>query len=189
MKRVLSLFLLAFALAACTASGDADMTWISDWSIDPWMTPRPKEPVSLAVADVDGTHLLFLRRAGENRSARTLERRFGEDIPVESLFLDIEGNRFLVFFVDAPLASQARSLMIYRPDPDFPDQPELSRKGKIIRLDRGFGVAPVFPTEADAWTRLARLAVTARDADAGFLADRDFNPPLPLQFETVDLNQ
>ena len=186
MKRILAFLFLAFVLAACTASGDADMTWISDWTIDLWMTPRPKEPVSLAVAEVNGEHRLFLRRAGENRPAGTLERRFGEDIPVKGLFLEVDGNRFLVFFVEAPLASQARSIMIYRPDPDFPDRPDLSRKGKIIRLDRGFGLAPVFPAEASGWTHLTRLVVTARNADAGSLVDRDFNPPLSLHFVPLE---
>ena len=162
------------------------MRWLSDWTIDSWMTPDPKEPVSLAVTEVDGEHRLFLRRAGKHQPVGALERRFGEDIPVESLFLDIEGNRFLVFFVDAPLTSHARSLMLYRPDPAFPDRPELSRQGKIIQLDRGFGVAPVFPAEAGDWTHLVHLVVTAKDEDAGFLVDRDFNPPFPLHFVTVD---
>ena len=188
MKRVLAFFLFAFALAACTASGGDDMTWVSDWTIDPWMTPRPEKSVSLALAQGDGTQRLYLRYAGENRPVGRLEPLFGPDIPVKSLFLDIQGNRFLIFFVDAPLTPRARSLMIYRPDPDFPDRPELSRKGKIIRLDRGFGVAPVFSTEADDWTRLTRLVVTAKDSDASFLVGQDFNPPLPLHFVNVGLN-
>lgn len=190
MKHLLLGLVLTFVLLACRAASDQDLTWISEWAIDPWMTPQPDSPVSLALAQKNGARWLFVRHAGQQRAVGTLERRFDADLPVESLFLQVDGNRFLVFFVDAPWQARARSLMLYCPDPAFPDQPELSRQGKIVQLDgHGMGVAPIFPAEAAYWTHLTRLVVTARDMDADPLADHDFRPPLLLRFVTVDLDR
>ncbi|GEM_PF-4269808 len=187
MKRIL--FLLAFVLAACRMTpGSGSKAWISEWVIDPWMTPRPNHPVSLVIVEEGDTYRVLLRDADRSSPVGRLTRQLGPDIPIQILALDLQGNRFLVLLVEAPLAFQARSIMLYRPDPDFPGRPDLSRQGKIIRLDNhGMGVAPIFPAEAGGWSHLARMVVTAKDMSANALLEKDFNPPLPLHFVTIDL--
>jgi len=192
VARFLLLGLLLISLLACggmAASEDGSMKRISEWTIDTWMTPRPDKPVSLMLAEKDGTQQLFLRYRGQTRPLGAMKRQLGPDVPIKMMFLDIDGNRFIVFSIEDP--QKARSVMIYRPDPDFPNQPELSRKGKIIRLDKkGMGVAPIFPPEANDWSHLTRIVVTARDSADEPLVDIDFAPPLYIEplFQHISLS-
>ena len=183
------LLIFSLALSSCTQREDNGVKLISEWTIDPWLTPQPAKPVSLGVAEVDGEYQAFIRNYDHPRQfLGALKRQFGPDVPVQSILLDISGTRFMVLLVDRDVASQARSITVYRPDPSFPDQPELSREAKIVRLDKhGVGIVPIFPTEIDGWSHLTRLVIAAVDIDKEDVADKDFNPPLPLQFTKVTI--
>ena len=118
-----------------------------------------------------------------------MKRQLGADIPVKTMFLDIDGTRFIVFSAEDP--QKTRSVMIYRPDPNFPNQPERSRELKIIRLDKkGMGVAPIFPPEISDWSHLTRFIITAEDPAGDDLVDKNFKPPFLIEplFQRVSLS-
>ena len=171
---------------ACNGAGlttDKDsMKTISQWTIYTWIIPRPDKPVSLIIKENQGVRELFLRYGKEERYIASMTRSFGQDIPIEAQFVNIDGTRFVVFFVPEPDRAHARSLSIlfYGLDPLYPDQPTLSTEVKIVGLDKhGMGVIPIYPAEADIWSHVTSIILTSQDLNRN-LFEQVFDPPLPI---------
>jgi len=184
---------LLLMILACGRSGISEndaMKQLSKWTIDTWMAPPPDKPVSLILMEEGNTRHLFLRYRKKSHPLGSLRRQIGPEIPVETMFLNIDGNRFIVFWVNDDLTDKARSIMIYRPDPDFPDQPGKSNEAKIVEVDKnGMAVVPIFTRETHDWSYLDEIVITSLTAADDFLFEKTFDPALPIShlFQQVSL--
>ncbi len=191
MKRVIFsiTFILALAvvIAACTNGGPARIQEgerLGQWTVSLWIVPLPDRPVSLIIREKDGQRRVLLRDGDrEERLLGTMTQSLGQDVPLETFFVQIEETRFIVFWSAEEIAEKARSVHVYALDPFYPD-PAKSTVLKAVVFDKeGMGVMPILPNERDTWSHLTGVIIYPHDFNADPLVDMVFNPPLPIESE------
>ena len=157
------------------------MKQVAKWRIDTWMSPRPQKTALLIVREDAGEPVLFLRYNGKEIRVGPLMHQLG-GAPVRSQFVDIDGNRFIVLLVDEDVAPEVNGVLLYRPDTDFPSQPEKSRKAVSVLMDNnGMIVAPLGPNHAPEWTHLTKIIITSRRSSGENVYQQFFSPPHSIE--------
>ena len=176
---LLLLLLTGMILACGDASDTAGMKLLAKWRIDTWMRPRPAKTALLIIRDDAGNPVLFLRYDGKETRIGPMVRLL-DDMPARTQFVDVDGNRFVVFLVDEDVQQDVNGLLLYRPDPDFPGQPEKSRKAVSALMDKnGMIVAPLGPHHAPEWTHITEILLTPRNGEDVY--HHLFSPPLSIK--------
>ena len=156
------------------------MKQISKWRIDLWMHPRPEGTVLFIIRGDASNPVLYLRYQAKETKIGNLERHL-DGAPMRIQFVEVNGNRFVVMLVDESLVSKTNGVLLYRPDPDFPDRPEESRKAVSVLMDqKGMMVAPLGPDHAPEWTHLAGIIITAKKTSDENIFEKFFSPPIPI---------
>ena len=187
-KTYSTLFLLLLTALVSACGNVSDSKQIAKWRVDPVMTPRPAKTVMLIIREDAGNPTLFLRYDGKEMRIGPMTHQLG-DAPALAQFADIDGNRFVILLVDGEVSRKVNGLLIYRQDPNFPEQPEKSREAVSVLMDKnGMIVAPLGPNHAPEWTHITEIILTPKNSKEGNVYRHIFSPPLPLQFKEISLS-
>jgi hypothetical protein len=147
-------------------------------------------PLKLVVIDAKITGGKLVHRAflnGPDRHTTYIGALMRElpDVPLETLFFDLNGTRFAIVWVDESVPGDVRSVTLGRPpQQDNDDSMNVLRTGEAVNR---VAVIPIAPAEAHLWQSLADVLVQSNRT--GFALEHTYDPPFSIQslFQPVEL--
>lgn len=159
------------------------------WTVSEWMSPKPSGPVTIVVRTEEGKENVYLKYNGKREQIGTLKHELGSDFPLMTMFVEINANRFVVTMPDKSIRADMNGVIYYTLDPDFPNEPEKSRKARSVIADRNsLAIVPLGPNHAPGWETIAKILITPKDIDRPSVR-KVFDPPLEVDsfFKSIEV--